>query len=128
MNAAECHEHTWTERLGSLAIALMLLTALPADAQQARKVSRIGLLSSASSAAGACTAPGSLDSRDATHRAVEGDTDIAPPLLRIDPGANAALDPRGDPACGGHAALRGAAARACAGVRWPRRSISHAWL
>ena len=43
---------------------------------------------------------------------VSGDTQIAAPLLKIDPGASPALDSRVGSLRAAHAALRGASARA----------------
>jgi hypothetical protein len=45
-----------------------------------------------------------------------GDTEIAPPLLKIDPGASTALAPVGTPAELVHAARSRRRARTCAGV------------
>jgi len=45
-----------------------------------------------------------------------GDTEIAAPLLKIDPGASTALAPGGAPAELGHAACSRGRARTCAGV------------
>lgn len=53
MSPTERRTDSWTMRLGVLAIALILLTPVAARAQQVGRVSRIGLLSSASPSAGA---------------------------------------------------------------------------
>jgi hypothetical protein len=54
MNPTERRMARWTTRLGALTIALILLTIpVAAGGQQAGKAWRIGLLSSASSSAGA---------------------------------------------------------------------------
>jgi len=60
----------------------------------------------------ACTAPGSLDTRERSERALSGDIQIAPPSLKIDPRGSTALDHQVRTFRGVHAALRGAAARA----------------
>ncbi len=56
------------------------------------------------------------------------DTQIAAPVVKIDPEPTVALDVRPRPRPDAHAALRAAWARACAGLRCPRRSMSHSVL
>jgi hypothetical protein len=75
-----------------------------------------------------CTAPGSLDTRERSDRAISGAIQIAPPLRKIDPGASTALGGRVGSRQEAHAALPRASARACVGVRWPKRSMSQAVL
>jgi hypothetical protein len=57
-----------------------------------------------------------------------GDIQIAPPLLKIDPGASTALGCGVEARQWAHAALPRASTRACVGVRWSRRSMSQAVL
>ncbi len=54
-----------------------------------------------------------------------GGYEIAAPLVKSRPEPNAGLDVLAEAV---HAALRVVSARACAGVRYPRRSISHSVL
>src|SRR5712692_12076275 len=89
-----------------------------------------------------CTAPGFLDTEQAAivsfsvlgfdswrrGTAISGNTQIAAPLVKSSLRASTALDFRRDPHQHRHAALARASARACAGVRWPRRSMSHSAL
>jgi len=102
----------------------------------------LGTLARATVACYGCTAPGFLDTEQAAivsfsvlgfdswrrGTAISGNTQIAAPLVKSSLRASTALDFRRDPHQHRHAALARASARACAGVRWPRRSMSHSAL
>jgi hypothetical protein len=64
-----------------------------------------------------CTAPGFVDTElMVTDGLFEGDTEIATPLLKIDPGASTALALITAPVKLAHAARARSRARTCAGV------------
>jgi hypothetical protein len=86
-----------------------------------------------------CTAPDLLDTeRDSNmivsgfalcrQAALWGDTEVAAPLIKSQLRAATALAFSSEPPQHGHATRARASARACAGVRCPRRSMSHSVL